>query len=135
MKGMQVPPPSYGPVVWNARSRRSTGGPVEERLHAHMIATMSGDVRRSYGLFLGLAGDPDGARALRDHCSSWGSSTCRTRWPAARRATPATRRLRARAVLDLAELIGWDRARGVYYMGVPDMASARSTTRSTTPPA
>ena len=30
-------------------------GTVEERLHAHMIATVSGDSRRSYGLFLGLA--------------------------------------------------------------------------------
>jgi len=30
--------------------------------------------------------------------------------------------LRARAVLDLADALGWDRAHGVYYMGVPDMA-------------
>jgi hypothetical protein len=30
--------------------------------------------------------------------------------------------LRARAVADLAEFIGWDRAQGVYYIGVPDMA-------------
>jgi len=30
--------------------------------------------------------------------------------------------LRARAVADLADYIGWDRAHGVYYMGVPDMA-------------
>src|SRR2546428_11079265 len=30
--------------------------------------------------------------------------------------------LRARATTDLADLIGWDRARGVYYIGVPDMA-------------
>ena len=30
--------------------------------------------------------------------------------------------LRARAVVDLADHIGWDRAHGVYYTGVPDMA-------------
>src|SRR5262249_21724146 len=30
--------------------------------------------------------------------------------------------LRARAVADLADAIGWERAYGVYYMGVPDMA-------------
>src|SRR4030095_7135652 len=30
--------------------------------------------------------------------------------------------LRARAVCDLADIIGWERAHGVYYMGVPDMA-------------
>ena len=61
MKGMEVPPPSYGPVVWNQEQAPITQeGTVEERLHAHMIATMSGDVRRSYGLFLGLAADEIG---------------------------------------------------------------------------
>ena len=30
--------------------------------------------------------------------------------------------LRARAVTDLADFIGWERAHGVFYMGVPDMA-------------
>ena len=30
--------------------------------------------------------------------------------------------LRARAVVELADLIGWERAHGVYYIGVPDMA-------------
>src|SRR5256712_14197447 len=30
--------------------------------------------------------------------------------------------LRARAVTDLADFIGWERAHGVYYIGVPDMA-------------
>src|SRR5437870_10408894 len=58
MKGMNVPPPSYGPVVWHQEQAPITEeGTVEERLHAHMIATMTGDVRRSYGLFLGLAAD------------------------------------------------------------------------------
>ena len=30
--------------------------------------------------------------------------------------------LRARAVVDLADYIGWERSHGVFYMGVPDMA-------------
>src|SRR5260370_19821807 len=30
--------------------------------------------------------------------------------------------LRARAITDLANYIGWDNSQGVYYMGVPDMA-------------
>src|SRR5262245_19886255 len=55
MKGMEVPPPSYGPMVWNQDHAPITeGGSVEQRLHEHMIATMTGDSRRSYGLFLGL---------------------------------------------------------------------------------
>ena len=30
--------------------------------------------------------------------------------------------LRARAIVDLADYIGWERAHGVFYTGVPDMA-------------
>src|SRR6478736_6975161 len=56
MKGIVVPPPSYGPVVWNEEQEPiRQKGTIQERLHAHMIATVSGDSRRSYGLFLGLA--------------------------------------------------------------------------------
>src|SRR5271168_3490164 len=56
MKGMNVPPPSCGPVVWNEHHEPiREKGTAEERLHQHMIATVSGDSRRSYGLFLGLA--------------------------------------------------------------------------------
>src|SRR3954447_22253114 len=67
MKGINVPPPSYGPVVWNDDQEpiRETGT-VEERLHQHMIATVSGDSRRSYGLFLGLAEEEEARPLLAD---------------------------------------------------------------------
>src|SRR5882672_1517599 len=67
MKGMNVPPPSHGPVVWNDDQEpiRETGT-VEERLHQHMIAAVSGDSRRSYGLFLGLAEDEEVRPMLSD---------------------------------------------------------------------
>src|ERR1700757_3202793 len=56
MKGINVPPPDYGPIVWQEDHEPiHEQGSVEERLHSHMIATVSGDSRRSYGLFLGLA--------------------------------------------------------------------------------
>src|SRR5207253_11369537 len=68
MKGMNVPPPSYGAVVWlQEQAPIVEEGTVEDRLHAHMIATMSGDVRRSYGLFLGLAADAHIRSRLREH--------------------------------------------------------------------
>src|SRR5215813_12531565 len=67
MKGLSVPPPSYGPVVWNQEQPPIfQEGPLEEQLHAHLIATMSGDVKRSYGLFLGLAADEEARPRLRD---------------------------------------------------------------------
>src|SRR5215468_2124021 len=44
MKGMQVSPPSYGPAVWNQEQEPILPeGTVEEKLHEHMVATVSGD--------------------------------------------------------------------------------------------
>src|ERR1700734_4097716 len=58
MKAIQVPPPDYGPTVWHEDAPTiREAGTLDERLHAYTIATMNGDSRRSYGLFLGLAGD------------------------------------------------------------------------------
>src|SRR5713101_81832 len=123
MKGMNVPPPSYGPVVWHQEQAPITEeGTVEERLHAHMIATMSGDVRRSYGLFLGLAADAQIRPRLRDHLIFLGLIDVQDTVIGRKARNTGHKALRARAVTDLAEFIGWDRSRGVYYIGVPDMA-------------
>ena len=123
MKGMNVPPPSYGPVVWNQQQAPIVEeGTPEERLHAHMIATMSGDVRRSYGLFLGLANDPETRPLLRDHMLFLGLIDVQDTIIGRKARNTGHKALRARAVTDLADAIGWDRARGVFYIGVPDMA-------------
>jgi len=123
MKGMNVPPPSYGPVVWHQdQAPIREEGTVEERLHSHMIATMSGDVRRSYGLFLGLAADAAARPQLRDHLLFLGLIDVQDTVAGRKARNTGHKALRARAVTDLAEFIGWDRARGVFYIGVPDMA-------------
>jgi hypothetical protein len=123
MKGMNVPPPSYGPVVWNRDEPPILQeGPIEEQLHAHMIATMSGDVRRSYGLFLGLAGDERVRPLLRDHLLFLGLVDLQDTIIGRKARNTGHKALRARAVVDLADAIGWDQAHGVYYIGVPDMA-------------
>src|SRR5439155_14883492 len=51
MKGVQVPPPEYGPTVWleDTPPIREEGS-LEERLHSYMIATMTGDSKRAHGL-------------------------------------------------------------------------------------
>jgi hypothetical protein len=123
MKGMNVPPPSYGPVVWHQEGTPITEeGTVEERLHSHMIATVSGDVRRSYGLFLGLAADPEIRPRLRDHLLFLGLIDVQDTVIGRKARNTGHKALRARAVTDLADFIGWERAQGVYYIGVPDMA-------------
>jgi hypothetical protein len=67
MKGMNVPPPDYGPVVWNQDvAPLREGGTLDERLNAHMLATMGGEVERSYGMFLDLAADETARDRLRD---------------------------------------------------------------------
>ena len=123
MKGINVPPPSYGPVVWNDDQEPivETGG-FEDRLHAHMIATMSGDVKRSYGLFLGLAADEAVRPKLRDQMLFLGLIDLQDTVMGRKARNTGHKALRARAVVDLAEHIGWERAHGVYYTGVPDMA-------------
>jgi hypothetical protein len=123
MKGMNVPPPSYGPVVWHGEQAAITEeGTAEERLHAHMIATMSGDVRRSYGLFLGLAADPDIRPLLRDHLIFLGLVDLQDTIAGRKARNTGHKALRARAVMDLTEFIGWEESAGVHYIGVPDLA-------------
>jgi hypothetical protein len=123
MKGLVVPPPSHGPVVWNPdQAPIAPEGTVEERLHAHVIATMSGDVRRSYGLFLGLAADERARPLLRDQLLWLGLIDLQDTVSGRKARNTGHKALRARAVTDLADFIGWERSHGVYYMGVPDMA-------------
>jgi hypothetical protein len=123
MKGMNVPPPSYGPAVWNGEQEPITPeGTVEEKLHEHLIATMSGDVRRSYGLFLGLAADESIRPLLRDQLLFLGLIDLQDTIAGRKARNTGHKALRARAIADLADVIGWDRARGVFYMGVPDLA-------------
>jgi hypothetical protein len=123
MKGIVVPPPSYGPVVWNDEQEpiRETGT-VEDRLHQHMIATVSGDSRRSYGLFLGLAEDEEIRPMLSDQLQYLGLIDLQDTVIGRKARNTGHKAIRARAITDLADFIGWERSQGVYYMGVPDMA-------------
>ena len=123
MKGINVPPPSYGPVVWNEDQEPiRENGTVEERLHQHMIATVSGDSRRSYGLFLGLAEDEAMRPALADQLQYLGLIDLQDTVIGRKARNTGHKAIRARSITDLADFIGWDRSHGVYYMGVPDMA-------------
>jgi hypothetical protein len=123
MKGIQVPQPDYGPVVWHDDHQPiREPGTVEERLHAQMVATVSGDSRRSYGLFLGLAEDAGTRPLLRDQLTFLGLIDLQDTVIGRKARNTGHKALRARAVVDLADAIGWDDAHGAYYMGVPDMA-------------
>lgn len=123
MKGMNVPPPDYGPVVWNQdQAPIHEGGTIDERLNAHMLSTMVGEVQRSYGLFLDLAADEEARPRLRDQMLFLGLIDMQDTIMGRKARNTGHKALRARAIVDLAESVGWERAHGVYYTGVPDMA-------------
>ena len=123
MKGMNVPPPDYGPVVWNEQVAPIVeAGTLEERLYQHLIATMGGDVKRSYGLFLGLAAEPAARHALKDQLLFLGLIDVQDKVAGRKARNTGHKALRARAITDLADFIGWEKSDGVYYTGVPDMA-------------
>jgi len=134
VKGVVVPPPSYGPVVWQDDHQPiREQGTVQERLHAHMVATVSGDPRRSYGLFLGLAEEEEARPLLADQLNFLGLIDLQDTVIGRKARNTGHKAIRARSITDLADFIGWESSHGVYYMGVPDMAIGRSTTRSTMP--
>jgi hypothetical protein len=123
MKGMNVPPPDYGPMVWNQDQEPIVEpGTIDERLYQHLIATMSGDVKRSYGLFLGLAADEAARVKLREQLLFLGLIDVQDTVINRKARNTGHKALRARAIVDLADLVGWERAHGVFYTGVPDMA-------------
>ena len=123
MKGVQVPPPDYGPTVWLEDTPPiREEGTVEERLHSYMIATMTGDSRRCHGLFLGLAEDPETRAALQEHLEFLGLIDLQETVIGRKARNTGHKAIRARAVTDLANYIGWEKSHGVFYMGVPDMA-------------
>ncbi|MEI7710893.1 MAG: hypothetical protein WCI94_05640 [Rhodospirillales bacterium] len=123
MKGMNVPPPDYGPTVWNQDQKPlREGNTIEERLHNHMLATMGGEVVRSYRLFLDLAADPEARDALRDQMLFLGLIDIQDTIAGRKARNTGHKALRARAIVGLADYVGWADAHGVFYTGVPDMA-------------
>jgi hypothetical protein len=123
MKGVTVPPPSYGPTIWHEDTPAiREEGSLDDRLHAYTIATMNGDSRRSYGLFLGLAEDEANRKALDEHLQFMGLIDIQDTVIGRKARNTGHKALRARAVADLANYVGWEKSHGVFYMGVPDMA-------------
>jgi hypothetical protein len=123
MKGVQVPPPSYGPAVWlDDVAPIVEPGTLEERIHSYMIATMTGDSKRAHGLFLGIAQDPEARRELQETIEFLGLIDIQETVIGRKARNTGHKAIRARAVTDLANYIGWEKSHGVFYMGVPDMA-------------
>jgi len=123
MKGVDVPKAGQLPAVWACDQQpRVEGGTLEERLHNQLIATMAGNVDASYAQFLGLAADEAARPALRDQLLFLGCIDVQDTVAGRKGRNTGHKAIRARATLDLADIVGWERAHGVFYAGVPDMA-------------
>jgi hypothetical protein len=98
------------------------GGSVDERLLRMNWAIAEGDKAEAYGLFLGLAKDPAARQKLKDAILFAGiidlQDTIINRGGYQNIGHKA---LRARALVDMADYLGWDNAHELFYTVVPDL--------------
>jgi hypothetical protein len=98
-------------------------GSIDERLRTMIDAIMEGDRVRSYGLFLGLAGDPEARHRLKEAILFAGIVDIQeTVIQRGGYQNIGHKALRARALVDLADTLGWENAHDVFYTVVPDLA-------------
>ncbi len=98
------------------------GGSVDDRLAAMNWAISEGDKAEAYGLFLGLAKQPENRERLKDAILFAGiidlQDTIINRGGYQNIGHKA---LRARALVDIADFLGWDDAHELMYTVVPDL--------------
>ena len=98
------------------------GGSVDDRLARMNWAIAEGNKAEAYGLFLGLASDPANRHRLKDAILFAGiidlQDTIINRGGYQNIGHKA---LRARALVDIADYLGWDNAHELFYTVVPDL--------------
>jgi hypothetical protein len=117
--GFKEFPPDVRPAVWFEDREPLTEGPAEERVDGLFQAAVSGDRDRCYRLFLGLADELEHRQALRRQILF--CSITDVQDTIHRRTVRSTghKALRVRAMLDLADFVGWENAHSVFYAAVP----------------
>ena len=99
-----------------------TGGTVDDRLARMNWAIAEGDKTESYGLFLGLAKDPEHRQRLKDAILFAGITDLQdTIINRGGYQNIGHKALRARALVDMADYLGWDNSHELMYTVVPDL--------------
>jgi hypothetical protein len=97
-------------------------GPAEERLERMRWAIVNGERVEAYRLFLGLAEEPAMRTALKDAILLAGISDLQsTIIQRGGYQNIGHKALRARALVSLADWLGWENSHDVYYTVVPDL--------------
>lgn len=97
-------------------------GSVEERLARMQHTIWQGERVESYRLFIGLAQDPEARPKLKEAILLAGITDLQeTIIQRGAFQNIGHKALRARAMVDLADALGWENAHGVFYTVVPDL--------------
>jgi len=99
-----------------------TAGSTPARLEEMRLAIMAGERETSYRLFLGLAAEPESRTALKDTILLAGITDLQnTIIQRGGYQNIGHKALRVRAMVDLADDLGWESSHGVFYTVVPDL--------------
>jgi hypothetical protein len=109
-------------VHWPDQAPEHLDGPIGERLNHWLTLVQRGEVLASYRVFLGLVEDVPHRKAVLAHLAFAGLIDVQDRMLHNRSYTTGHKAYRARATIELGELLGWDAAHHVLYAGVPDIA-------------
>ena len=116
-------PAWQGPKVHFHDQPAIRAGSVDTRLHLLLEAIMEGERAQSYGLFLGLAEEPAARTRLKEAILFAGIIDLQeTVIQRGGYQNIGHKALRARALVDLADTLGWENAHDVFYTVVPDFA-------------
>ena len=123
-RGMQVasgPPPA--PVVhWPDQEPKQIDGSLRERLGHWMTLVHRGQVIEAYRVFLGLMANPKERQAALAELVFAGLIDVQDRSFQNRSYTTGHKSFRARATVELGDVVGWDQAHDVLYAGALDIA-------------
>jgi hypothetical protein len=110
----QVHWPDQAPVHLNVDS--------QEALNEWLTLVQRGEVLPAYRVFLGLLEDVENRQRLLAQLAFAGLIDVQDRMLFNRSYTTGHKSYRARATIELGNLVGWDNAHSIVYAGVPDMA-------------
>jgi hypothetical protein len=122
--GWSMPPgpPPKPAVAWPDQQPERLDGPLQERLDHWLTLVHRGNVLDAYRVFLGLMENPAERKAVLAQLAHAGLMDVQDRALYNRSYTTGHKAFRARATVDLGNLLGWDNAHDVVYAGALDIA-------------